>query len=111
MDRIKIISLFAVTILLSIGATSFYYRNELNYYRSELAEKETDCKDLYKISLSTMGLAKTLREAYNNMLWNRNTPSFKDKEYHKAFLNQNELWVDDLNKYHWTKLSDKYSEK
>ena len=54
MDRIKIISLFAVTILLSIGATSFYYRNELNYYRSELAEKETDCKDLYKISLSTM---------------------------------------------------------
>ena len=111
MNRIKILSLFAITILLSIGVTSLYYRSELNYYRSELAEKETDCKDLYRISLSTMGLTKNLREAYNNILWNRNTPSSKDKEHHKAFLNQHDLWVDDLNKYNWIKLSEKYGKK
>lgn len=111
MNRIKILSLFAITILLSIGVTSLYYRSELNYYRSELAEKETDCKDLYRISLSTMGLTKNLREAYNNILWNRNSPSSKDKEYHKAFLNQHDLWVDDLNKYNWIKLSEKYGKK
>lgn len=29
----------------------------------------------------------------------------------KAFLNQHDLWVDDLNKYNWIKLSEKYGKK
>ena len=110
MNRIKVLTLLTVTILLSIGGTSLYYKSELSYYKSRFDEKESDCKDLYRISLSTMGLVKTLRGAYNNLLWNRNTPSVRDKEYHKAFLNQNETWVEDLNTYHWIKLNKKYGE-
>ena len=111
MNRIKVLMLLAITILLSISGTSLYYKSELSYYKSKFDEKESDCKDLYRISLSTMGLVKTLRESYNNLLWHRNTPSIKDKEYHNAFLNQNETWVEDLNTYHWIKLNKKYGEK
>ena len=109
MNRIIVLMLLAITILLSIGGTSLYYKSELSFYKTKFEEKESDCKNLYRISLSTMGLVKTLREAYNKLLWNRNTPSVKEKKYHKAFLNQNETWVEDLNTYHWINLSKKYS--
>lgn len=111
MNRIKVLMLLAITILLSIGGTSLYYKSELSFYKTKFEEKESDCKDLYRISLSTMGYAKAYRKAYNNLLWNRNTPSVRDKEYHNTCLKQHEAWVDDLNTYHWIKLNKKYGEK
>lgn len=111
MNRIKVLMLLAITILLSIGGTSLYFKSELSYYKIKFEEKESDCKDLYRITLSTMGLVKTQREVYNNLLWNRNTPSVREKEYHKAFLKQHDAWVDDLNTYYWINLSKKYGKK
>jgi hypothetical protein len=111
MSRFKTLLLCLCSIILAILGTSLYYKGEVNYYKSEYSEKANDCKDLFRISLSTMSYAYALQEAYNNLLWNRNTPSFRDKEYHNDCLNKYEVWIDDLNTYHWIKLNEKYSKK
>ena len=59
-----------------------------------------------------MGLIGTMNNAYNNLLWNYRLPSFRaDNDYHRDYMNIHDMWIDDLNTYHWIKLDEKYGKK
>lgn len=61
MNRFKTVLLCLCSIILTFLGTSLYYKGELNYYKSGYSEKTADCKDLFRISLSTMSYADAMQ--------------------------------------------------